>query len=83
MAFPVTMHIPRLPLLVVATGLALKAKTDSWDHIFAPYTSYRMLVAEGALQVAENCFCSGFLLYKVSHRGAQCALIQSPPDALP
>lgn len=73
MAFPVAMHIPRLPLLVVASALALKVKLERWDHIFGPLSSYSMFVADGALQVAENCYCSGFLLYKVRYREAQCA----------
>lgn len=61
MAFPLAMHIPRIPLLLASFVLYLTATTDD-DFLSADY----MLVAEGALQVAENCYCSGFLLHKVS-----------------
>lgn len=41
-------------------------ETREWDYGYMPLISHRLLVAEGALQVAENLYCSGFLLYQVS-----------------
>lgn len=58
MAFPLTMHVLRVPLLV--TIMINPINERAW-----PLAAVRIIISEGALQVAENCFCSGFLLHKV------------------
>lgn len=66
--FPMAMHIPRLPLLVAANVLNMTREWEEGDYGYLPLLSRRLLVAEGALQVAENFYCSGFLLYQVRSR---------------
>lgn len=75
MAFPLAMHIPRLPLLIAPTLLSF---TNAEEYGITPLIGQRMLVAEGALQAAENCYCSGLLLYKVSLSSIDGARQQEP-----
>lgn len=68
MAFPLAMHIPRIPLLVASYVLSF---TKFSEGGLRPVITYRVLLAEGALHAAENFYCSVFLLYKVSSDGAR------------
>lgn len=63
MAFPLAMHVPRMPLLAASLVLA---RANPEGIVVEARNQARLLVVEGALQVAQNCYCSGFLLYKVS-----------------
>lgn len=57
------MQILRLPLLATVAVHPIdeqRPRRGPW-----PLLSARILIAEGALQAAENIYCSAFLLYKV------------------
>lgn len=63
LALPLTMHLPRFPLLVTYIVLSIKEGPGSIQY---QRFYMRLRVVEGGLQLLINCYCSGFLLHKVS-----------------
>lgn len=71
MAFPLAMHMPRFPLILASAVRGVIESGESNGIIGYGKDVQRMKVVESALQLGENFFCSGFLLYKVGESGAR------------
>lgn len=61
MAFPLAMQVLRFPLLITIMALETSGEVSRYVYVYA-----RLGLVEAGLQLLVSCYCSGFLLHKVS-----------------